>query len=295
VPFWDGASLPERMPDPRLFVRCRPCDCSEGALQPWDDWERLNRRAYAQLRLARAPYPVAIVPGFHAGGPVVWHRLKAALRLLKEGWVGALVLSGGHRRGGYNEARMMLSEVERLAVDLEVDTKDRVFVEPCAVVTLTNFRNSLRMLAALGLEQGVLVTDSKMSGQAMVFYNSIEKIAAEHLACPVGRMTYLFGDGPLPQLIDTDSGCRPRFSIRNNPLGFFLPTLRATVFWVSPQSADGGDALACAGGSDRLIDREPDNEDPFSATCLPMVGRTVLSCPAQPPDRPLQLLRAPFD
>ena len=53
------------MADPESYIRCRPCDCKDGLVQPWDDWEMTNRLAYENLRKAKAPYPVIVVPGYY--------------------------------------------------------------------------------------------------------------------------------------------------------------------------------------------------------------------------------------
>src|SRR3990172_6087219 len=163
VAFWSGATLPADPPAPSLYVRCRPCDCSTaGTIEPWDAWNDINRRAYARLRTASAPYPVAIVPGFHGGGYILRYRVRIALGLLRHGWVSALVLSGGHRRGAANEARRMLDAARDIAAEERIPVADRLFVEPCACHTTTNLRNSLRMMAAMKLPRGLLVTDAKV-------------------------------------------------------------------------------------------------------------------------------------
>ena len=85
-----------------------------------------------------------------------------------------------------------------MASELGLDLTGRIIIEPCAAVTLTNLRNSLRLLAAWRLPRGLLLTDSKMTGQAMVFYQYLERLVPEELGCSPGRVSYLRGSGPLP-------------------------------------------------------------------------------------------------
>lgn len=280
---WNGETLPERLPSPESYVRCRPCACDGERIQPWREWTEINERAYARLRRAAAPYPVAIVPGFLAGGPIPRFRMSEALQLLRHGWVAALIASGGHRRGGNNEARQLLELAKEIGAAQGIDVTDRVFVEPCATGAVTNLRNGLRMMAALGLPRGLLVTDSKVSGQAWVYYHDIDALATRELRCVPGRMSYLVGDGALPRLDGRDNACQPPLSVRNNPLGFAWPGLKPSIFWVSPRSFVGGKedtALSCRGGSPELVAQEPDDEDPFGPTCLPEEGNTDLDCGA---------------
>ena len=109
------------------------------------------------------------------------------------GWAAALLVSGGHRRGGFNEARRMLEIAQALAREERIDLRDRVFVEPCATRTSTNLRNSLRMMAAFGLERGLLVTESKVTGQATVFASDLDALVRRDLRCAVGRVSHLYG------------------------------------------------------------------------------------------------------
>ncbi len=273
VAFWSGAELPEQPPSPSLYVRCRPCDCTaQGEIGPWDGWDEVNRRAYAKLRTARAPYPVAIVPGFHGGGYVMRYRLRKAMQLLRHGWVAALVVSGGHRRGSANEARRMLDAAREIGAEERIDVGDRVFVEPCACHTTTNLRNSLRMMAAMGLPRGLLVTDSKVSGQAQVFSTDLDGLVARDLRCAVGRVTHLLGATSLQRWPGGADGCRPTIGFRHNPLWFALPRREPVVYWVSPFSRIAGSprsALDCGGGGPRVAACEPDDQDPWNAACLP--------------------------
>lgn len=287
VRFWDGHSLPERPPDPRLYVRCRPCDCStDGRLVPWDDWDEINRRAYVKLRSARAPYPTVIVPGLAGGGAIETHRIRMALRLVKTGWAASLLLSGGHQRSGQSEVKRMLARTAELAEKKKMDIDGRIFVEPCACVTLTNLRNSLRMMGALRLPHGLLLTDSKMSGQAAVFYWDLDKLVARDLDCPIGRVSHVLGPTPLTRVADSGNGCRARLGFMSNPIAFLLPFQRVTVFWVSPDTPSPSgtfSALSCNGGSERITACEPDDADPFSSACHPMKGRDDLACePTRP-------------
>lgn len=277
VAFWSGASLPEQPPAPSTYVRCRPCDCAETAtLAPWDEWDEINRSAYAKLRTASAPYPVAIVPGFHGGGYILRYRVRIALRLLRQGWVSALVLSGGHRRGGANEARQMLDAAREMAQSEHVDVADRLFVEPCACHTTTNLRNALRLMAAMKLPSGLLVTDSKVSGQASVFSTDLESLVAEDLDCPVGRVAHMLGTTSLQRFPGSSNGCRSTFGFRHNPIFFAVPRREPVVYWVSPFQTLRGtrlSALDCGPGSARIRACEPDDQDPFTSACLPaLVG-----------------------
>ncbi len=287
VRYWTGSSLAAEPPDPRSYVRCRPCDCAaSGRIEPWDDWQRINRRAYDRLREARAPYPVAIVPGFHGGGPVANYRMRMALRLLRHGWVAALIVSGGHRRSSHNEARYLYEEAGRPAAAESVDATDRIFIEPCACRTVTNLRNSLRMMAAFGLRAGLLVTESKMSAQSAVFSSDLDGLVRRDLGCAVGRVSHLWGSTPLNRVFSPDNGCRAQISLRNNPILFLLPTREPVVFWVSPVTPIAGrtlSALDCRGGNAEMRACEPDDEDPFLASCRPALGAESLGCGAASP------------
>ena len=138
-----------------------------------------------------------IVPGFAGGGMIETHRLRMALRLLKNGWAASMIVSGGHQRSGRSEVKRMLTRARELAKDEKVEIEDRVFVEPCAFVTLTNLRNSLRMLGAFGLPHGLFLTDSKMSGQAAVIYWKLDEQVAQDLDCAIGRVSHVLGPTPL--------------------------------------------------------------------------------------------------
>jgi len=282
VRFWSGDSLPPEAPAPATYIHCRPCDCgSDGRLAPWAEWDELNRRAYAHLRGARSPYPVAIVTGFHGGGYILRYRVGIALDLLRNGWVSALVLSGGHRRGGSNEARQLLDQTRSLAGQRGVDVEDRLLVEPCACHTATNVRNSLRLMAAMHLETGLLVSDSKVSSQASVFSSDFDATVARDLHCAVGRMSHLLGTTALQRMPGGRNGCRPTFGFRHNPITFLLPRREPVLFWVSPFTSLGGtrlSALDCGPGSAKMRACEPDDQDPFAGACLPPLrgGRCAL-------------------
>jgi hypothetical protein len=282
VLFWSGEGLPDEPPDPRSYVRCRPCDCtSGGAVEPWDAWDELNRRAYAKLRSARAPYPVAIIPGFHGGGFIASYRLKIGLKLLRAGWVAALLVSGGHQRGGHNEARYLVERAHQLADRYDVDVTDRILVEPCACRTITNLRNSLRMMAAMHLPHGLLVSDAQMSGQAATFSSNLDGLVARDLDCPVGRVAYLMGYTPLGRWGEDGNGCQAPITLTNNPVLFILPNRRLAMFWVSPFTPVGEkrlSALTCGAGSDRIASCEPDDQDPYEAACLSVRGQEGLAC-----------------
>ncbi|MBI5507179.1 MAG: YdcF family protein [Deltaproteobacteria bacterium] len=281
---WTGKNLQAEPPNPQLYMGCRPCDCAtNNALEPWDEWQAQNARAFFKLRGASAPYPVAIVPGFHSGGAIARYRLRIGLRLLRNGWVAALILSGGHRRSGHNEARYLYEEALRMASDLHVDVRDRLFLEPCACHTLTNLRNSLRLMAAMGLPHGLFISDAQMTGQAALFGADLDTIVAEDLKCPVGRVSFLLGYTPLPRVTDRGSGCRAPLSWSNNPIAFMFPNKRLSIFWVSPRLPVGDTvhtALECGHGSRKLLDCEPDNQDAELDGCLPLLGRTDLACKA---------------
>jgi hypothetical protein len=281
VPLWSGDALPAEPPAPSLYIRCRPCDCTAaGRTEPWDEWDEINRRAYARLRTARAPYPVAIVPGFHAGGYIVRYRARLGLKLLERGWVAALLLSGGHRRGGVNEARLLLDATREIAARERIDVAGRLLVEPCACHSSTNLRNSLRMMAALGLPRGLLVTDSKVSANSATFSANLDALVARDLGCAVGRVSHLFGTTSLQRLWGGTNGCRPPLGLRHNPLTFALPRREPVLFWVSPFQRIGGTALSaldCGPGAPHIRSCEPDDRDPFSSACLPPLagGRCV--------------------
>lgn len=269
---WSGESMPEEPPSPTVYVRCRPCDCgTDGQIAPWTEWSALNRAAYAKLRTARAPYPVAIVPGYHAGSVIPRYRVGIALDLLQKGWVAALLLSGGHRRGGASEARRMFDMVRAVAADRGVDVEGRILVEPCASRTSTNLRNSLRMMAAFGLPRGLLVTESKVTGQASVFASDLDGLVARDLHCAVGRVSHLYGATSLFRAPGSRQGCRAPLTFRHNYVLFALPRREPVLYWVSPfTSFRGGrvSALDCGPGGPAVRQWEPDDQDPWSAPCL---------------------------
>ncbi len=276
VPMWSGDHLPEEPPAPTVYVRCRPCDCgSEGQIEPWAEWSQLNRAAYAKLRTARAPYPVAIVPGYHAGSVIPRYRVGIAVELLRRGWVAALLLSGGHRRGGASEARRMLDFVRQVAADSDLDVEGKIFVEPCATRTSTNLRNSLRMMAAFGLPRGILVTESKVTGQASVFASDLDGLVARDLRCAVGRVSHLYGMTSLLRAPGARQGCRAPLSFRHNYVLFALPRREPVLYWVSPTTRFRGgklSALDCGPGGPAVREWEPDDQDPWSGPCLPQLG-----------------------
>jgi hypothetical protein len=278
---WSGGSLPDEPPSPTQYVRCRPCDCKAGeGLRPWEGWSGFNRRAYARLRTARAPYPVAIVPGYHAGFMVHRYRIGVALQLLKRGWVAALILSGGHRRGGFNESRRMLGIVREMGHAQGIDVEDRVFVEPCAARTSTNLRNSLRMMAAFGLPRGLFVTEAKVTGQASVFSSDLDGLVARDLQCAVGRVSHVFGMTSLLRSPGSRQGCRAPLNFRHNYLTFALPRRGPVLFWVSPTTRLRGaerTTLDCGPGGPALQQWEPDTQDPWTSPCLPPLE--AAACP----------------
>ena len=283
VPRWSGASLPVVPPDPRTYIKCRPCTCSDdGVLATWDAWHDINKAAYARLRTAEAPYPVGIVPGFHGRGVIANYRLSEALRLLELGWVGALILSGGYQRSGENEALWLYERAHRVAERRGIDVTDRLFVEPCACRSITNVRNSLRMMAAMGIPSGLFVTDGKMSGQAALFYLNLDKAVATDLGCVVGSAAHVTGPTPLPRFGADGHGCRAGFGLLSNPLTFLAPTHRLVLFWVSPAARldDGSEttALSCTGGSERIRACEPDDQDPYTGSCLPVTSKGKHAC-----------------
>jgi len=280
VHFWEGATLPEHPPiDPARYVHCRPCDCQNGTVSPWDDWEVINRRAYERLRESKAPYPVAIVPGF-VSNAVSRHRMEEALQLLDEGWVAALVVSGGYRDSGQNLARRMYDLAWEIGQDEQINVLDRIFVEPCSEDPLTNLRNSLRLMQGLGLRYGLLLTDAKMTFQAQVYQDELDERVPLELQCPMGRVSYLWGDGIDNRAEDGATGCRPFLSWRSNVVGFFIASRRPAIFWVSPIVTEdgGGSALDCGAGAPRIRELEPDDIDPWTGKCLPMVGEQTLEC-----------------
>lgn len=283
VRFWEGSELPPEPLHPEAYLRCRPCDCASttGEVQPWSEWEMINRRAFEHLRYARAPYPVVIVPGFFHQGIMI-HRLRWALQLVERGWAAAIMTSGGHQRLGYNWARWM----RETAIDLGrrefgLEMRDRIFVEPCSTQSLTHLRNSLRMMAGLGLRHGLFLVDSKMSMQSHVFFSQLEERVPRELQCSLGRVSYIRGDGPRPRLGDDANGCHPLLSWRSNPFGYLLSSRRAAVFWVSPVSYHDGaprSALSCLGGSSDIVETEPDNQDAWLSTCQPRLDDEGLRC-----------------
>jgi hypothetical protein len=220
---------------------------------------------------------VAIVTGYHAGSIVPRYRVRVALQLIRHGWAAALLVSGGHRRGGFNEARRMLEIAHTIAREEQIDLRDRVFVEPCATRTSTNLRNSLRMMAALGLERGLLVTESKVTGQATVFASDLDALVRRDLRCAVGRVSHLYGMTSLLRPPGSRSGgCRAALSFRHNYLLFALPRREPVVYWVSPYTRLRGgrlSALDCVGGGPLVRRWEPDDRDPWTSECLPPLHR----------------------
>lgn len=280
VEMWSGEHMPSEPPAPSTYVRCRPCDCSTtGTLEPWGQWNELNRAAYAKLRASRAPYPVAIVPGYHAGAIIPRYRLGIAVDLLRRGWVAAILLSGGHRRGGANEARRMFDLVQRVAAETGLDVSGRVLIEPCASRTATNLRNSLRMMAAFHLPRGILVSESKVTGQASVFSTDLEGLVARDLQCAVGRVSHLYGITSMYRGPASGLGCRAPLSFRHNPVIFALPRREPVMYWVSPTTRlPGGrlSALDCGPGGESVRQWEPDDQDPFTSPCLPSLTRSCV-------------------
>lgn len=281
VAMWSGGTLPAEMASPSQYVRCRPCTCGrDGRIVPWDDWHTINRAAYARLRRAWAPYPVAIVTGFHGLGVIGRYRIELALRLLAQRWVAALVFTGGHRRASTSEVEWMLGQARRRAAELGIDVRDRIFVEPCATRSITNLRNTMRMMAALGIPNGLLVSDSKVSGQAAVWSSDLDALVERQLGCPVGRITHLLGSTPLWR-VGLGNGCRAPFGTRHNPAIMMLPRREPVIFWASPFTPTAGrtmSALECGAGSAEVRAIEPDDRDPFTSSCLPALGRRGMSC-----------------
>lgn len=282
---WSGESLPEQMPAPRLYVRCRPCNCAaNGTLEPYDAWRAVNEQAYTRLRTAHAPYPVAIVPGFHGSPLVTRYRVRKALQLLQRGWVAAIIFSGGYRRGGVHEGAEMFEVAAGLAAQMGIDVSNRMFIEPCACRTSTNVRDSLRMMAAMRLPRGVLVTEARMTGQAMVLSSDFDALAEEDLQCHVGRISHLRGP-TIPAGPADPNGCRPTISLTNNYFTVLIPRREAVLFWVSPfgRLPDGTihSALECGVGSARIAECEPDAPEADGA-CLPLLGHADLRCEPPP-------------
>jgi len=202
------------------------------------------------------------------------YRVGLALELLRHHWVAALLLSGGHRRGGASEARRMLDIVRQDAAEQHIDVADRIFVEPCATRTSTNLRNSLRMMAAIGLDRGLLVTESKMTGQASVFASDLDGLVARDLRCAVGRVSHLWGMTSLMRAPGADQGCRAPLSLRHNYLLFALPRREPVIYWVSPFTRMRGarlSALDCGAGGPAVRRWEPDDQNPWHGECLPPV------------------------
>ena len=169
----------------------------------------------------------------------------------------------------------MLEYARARATAEHIDVTDRIFIEPCACRTTTNLRNSLRMMAAMGLDRGLLVTDSKVSAQSSVFSTDLDALVARDLECAVGRVSHLLGATTLQRLPYGDNGCRPLVSFRHNPIWFALPRREPVVYWVSPFTRVGGmrrSALDCGPGSERIAAIEPDDQDPWSGACLPPLG-----------------------
>ena len=184
-------------------------------------------------------------------------------------------------RSGQNEARYLYERAHELAKRYDVDVTDRILVEPCACKTITNLRNGLRMMAALSIPHGLLISDAQMSGQAAVFSTQLDELVEQDLACPVGRMSYLMGYTPWGRWSDTGNGCRAPVTLTNNPMLFLLPNRRLAVFWVSPTMQIDGEehsALQCGGGADAISTCEPDDQDPHTAGCLPLGDSADLAC-----------------
>lgn len=195
---FDGATLASG-PIERLTATpgCTTYDCRSGASAyvPFTAWTAINERALARLRGVKGvAYALAVVPGY--AGPrktsaVLTLRLQGALRLLQQGWVGALLLSGGYQRGGFCEARYMYEQAQQLAVQLGIDVTDKIFIEPCACHSSSNVRNSLQIMEAMGVTESLLVTEGdSYPWQASYFY---WKDIADQLGCLVGRIVPLRG------------------------------------------------------------------------------------------------------
>lgn len=248
---WFRGDLLKSDPPERLYTpRCVSCDCSkQGKLERYDDWQALNKEAYAELRKQTAPYALAVVPGYgaatEAGLAVTRLRVQAALRLLQQGWVAALMLSGGHQRGGFNEARFMARIAEELGKELDIEVKGRLFIEPCACHSVTNARNSLQMLEAMGIHEALLVTEGDSIPHQAPWFTEMDAQAQKHLGCYVGRFAPLRGPTSALGVPLTQLKCWLRPD-REKPgcAGHGTPT----VFWISPGGRLPGGAPVKAGG-----------------------------------------------
>ena len=104
---------------------------------------------------------------------------------------------------------------------------------------------------------------------------------ARDLQCAVGRVSHLIGTTQIQRLPGSSNGCRATFGFRHNPLVFALPRREPVIYWVSPYQSLGGlnrSALDCGPGSPRIRALEPDDEDPFTAACLPALGLDAGRC-----------------
>lgn len=196
---FNGRTLSATPPKDLTERSCVSCDCSAqcGPLVPYDNWKQTNLRAYERLRHSEpTPYAIVVVPGYSNlsdGADVLSLRVQAALRLLQEGWVAAMLLSGGHQRGGFSEAAWMYRIVTALADQLHMDVKDRVFLEPCACHTSTNIRNALQILESMGIEKSLLVTEGDSDPGQASWIQELDVLADRDLHCFVGQVTPLRG------------------------------------------------------------------------------------------------------
>ena len=255
----------------RMFTAVPASVRQRGYSNPYDAWREINERAYSRLRLSRAAYPIAIVPGFHSAPFIMRERTRTALDLLQNGWVSALMFSGGYRRGGRHEALLAMDEARSLAASMHLDVRDRIFIEPCACHTVTNIRNGFRMLAAMGIQRALLITESRITGQAAVIAQAFDKLARDELHCFVGRMSYLRGP-VIPSLPGDANGCRPILSLVHNPITLLVPRREPVAYWVSavravPRRIDPLDARVWPGqpARDRMRTRGRSGFEPLSA------------------------------
>lgn len=258
-----GGALAAVAPARLTTAGCVSCDCSQrGRLEPYDDWRAVNIASYARLRETDAPYAIAVVPGYGAatdmGLKVTTLRVQAALRLLQQGWVAALMLSGGHQRGGFHEGRFMARIAAELGKELGIDVENRLFIEPCACHTTTNARNSLQMIEAMGLREALLVSEGDSIPHQALWLDQMDAHAAKHLGCYVGRFALLRGSSSSLGVPLTRFKCA-RASKRDEPgCAGHGP---ASVFWISPGGSlpDGRRATAqsCPAGSRDVASCEP--------------------------------------
>lgn len=156
----------------------------------------LNRSATARLlkeqeSLVSAPYDLLIVPGYTPLDverpthlleiPAALSRLALAAQDMEQGLARCVLVSGGsvHPSGTpHNEALMMREQLIRLGVP-----SDHILVDPHARHSTTNLRNAGRVMRALGMTKGVVVTGFDRSTFSQAFYFGFPLLSTFVLRC----------------------------------------------------------------------------------------------------------------